>query len=263
MDLVAAILLLLGGVAAGTIGGMLGIGGGVVLMPLLRFGVGLEPAQAAGTCVLAVFFTALGGTWRNRGMGRLHLPSLTPVLVAGVVAVIASSLLFHHIPHREKWLDFGIGVLFLMVSIRMLLEGTGRLDRGISGESADMRLPGSIKGKISIGIIAGVLPGLLGIGTGSVLVPAFTMGLGAPIKTAMVASLACFCINALISASFKAAQGCIEFAIAVPLCAGTLLGAILGASLNRHAGYRILTVLFGLSFTCVSVKFMVTALAWE
>jgi uncharacterized membrane protein YfcA len=75
---ISEILMLFGGgLLAGTLGGLLGIGGGIVLMPMLRFLVGLSPAHAAGTCILAVFFTTLGGSYRHYKQGNVNfsLPS--------------------------------------------------------------------------------------------------------------------------------------------------------------------------------------------
>ncbi len=81
-------LILLGtGLAAGTLGGLLGLGGGIILMPLLRFGFGLSPMYAAGTCVLAVFFTTLGGSYRHYRLGHVKFKPLLPVVAAGVVGV--------------------------------------------------------------------------------------------------------------------------------------------------------------------------------
>ena len=142
----------------------------------------------------------------------------------------------------------------------MILQGISGLGRKRPDEPAGARLPGSAAKKAVIGSAAGVLPGLLGIGTGGILVPAFTLGLKAPIKTAMAASLACFCFNALISASFKAAQGYIDFAVAVPVCIGTLLGASAGAVLNKRFHARVVTLLFGFLFAYVAVKFILSSM---
>ena len=79
-------MLFSGGLLAGALGGLLGIGGGIVLMPLLRFTVGLSPAYAAGTCVVAVFFTTLGGSYRHHRLGHLNLRSIVPIIISGAVA---------------------------------------------------------------------------------------------------------------------------------------------------------------------------------
>ena len=251
------LLLFAGGLAAGALGGLLGIGGGVVLMPLCRFGVGLSPAHAAGTCILAVFFTTLGGSYRHHRQGHIELRSVVPVAVPGVVACAVFSLLFVYLAERARWLDLGIGLVFCAVSARMLADGISGLrgeKREQPGGSSD--LPGTLPSKAAIGVVGGVLPGLLGIGTGGILVPAFAFLLRAPIKTAMAASLTCFCWNAAVSSAFKATQGFVSPEVAWPLCLGTLLGANLGAVLNRRSPSSVVKLLFGAVFACVASKFV-------
>jgi uncharacterized membrane protein YfcA len=142
----------------------------------------------------------------------------------------------------------------------MIVEAVPAAARSRQEPDADGRLPGPLAGKIGVGAAAGALPGLLGIGTGGVLVPAFAFLLRAPVRTATAASLTCFCFNALVSSGFKYAQGFVDVATALPLCAGTLVGANLGALLNRRVRSRIIKLAFGLVFTYVSVKFLVPSL---
>ncbi|MCK4342583.1 MAG: TSUP family transporter, partial [Phycisphaerae bacterium] len=68
--MIEALEILVCGLAAGALGGLLGIGGGIVLIPFLRFYVGLSPVYAAGTCVLAVFCTTLSGSYRHHKLGQ-------------------------------------------------------------------------------------------------------------------------------------------------------------------------------------------------
>ena len=250
--------LLPGGLLAGALGGMLGIGGGIVLMPVLRFGVGLPPALSAGTCILAVFFTTLGGSYRHYQLGHVELRPIIPVIVSGALACGLFSLLFSYLAPRGHWLDLGVGLVFSMISARMIAEGIPGLVKQKTAAATGGAIRGPLPHKIGIGAAAGVLPGLLGIGTGGVLVPAFTFILGAPIKRAMAASLVCFCFNALISATFKAAQGFIDLQVALPICVGTLIGSNLGALLNRRCSSAVVRVLFGLVFACVALKFILS-----
>ena len=244
-----------GGLAAGALGGLLGIGGGIVLMPLLRFVVGLEPATAAGTCVTAVFFTTLGGAYRHLRLGNLRWRPLAPVVAAGVVTTVACSLAFTSMAHHGRCIDLGVAVVFLAVSARMITDAF----RGLRTEEPnDRQLGGPPGAKAAIGAAAGVLPGLLGIGTGALLVPAFTFLLRTPVKVAMAASLACFCVNALVSAGFKAAQGFVDLSVAVPVCAGTAIGANLGALANQRSRAATLKLAFGLLFFGVAAKFFST-----
>jgi uncharacterized membrane protein YfcA len=252
------LLLIGGGLLAGTVGGLLGLGGGIVLMPLLRFGAGLSPAQAAGTCVLAVFFTTLGGSFRFHRRGLIRFDRLGALIVAGAAAAVVSSLAFGSLTARDGWVDLGVGLVFCLVSLRMILEGFG----GLAGRRPeDRRFPpgrGSLAAKVGIGASAGLLPGLLGVGSGGILVPAFTFLLRWPIKIAMGASLVCFCLNALISSAFKLGQGFVDLQVATPVCLGTLCGANLGAVLNGRLGSRVLKLVFGLVFGYVAWKFLVS-----
>lgn len=249
-----------GGLLAGLLGGLLGIGGGVVLMPMLRFVVGLSPAHAAGTCVLAVFFTTLGGTWRHAKLGNISIRSVYPIIISGAAATVMFSFLFLYLSTREQWLDLGMGIVFSLISLRMIAEGIFKLsdqaDKRTSPEMNDSPMQ-----KIAIGFVAGALPGLLGIGTGVILVPAFTYLLAVPIKIAMASSLACFSVNAFISAAFKSWQGFVNLEVALPICLGTLIGANFGARLNKSFSSRILRLAFGLLFLYVSFKF-VLSFAW-
>ncbi len=245
-----------GGLVAGTLGGLLGIGGGVVLMPLLRFVVGLTPARAAGTCILAVFFTTLGGSYRHFRLGHLKIRPIVPVIIAGVVMTAVASLVFPPLASRERYLDLGIGLVLSLVSVRMILEGIPGLIRPGNDEQQRSQINGCLWQKLTIGGSGGILPGLLGIGTGVILVPAFTFILSMPIKTAVASSLTSFCANALVSSCFKFAQGFIDLYVALPICAGTLLGSNLGAILNRRFRSSSVKLMFGLFFSYVSLKFI-------
>ncbi len=252
-------LILLGtGLAAGTLGGLLGLGGGIILMPLLRFGFGLSPMYAAGTCVLAVFFTTLGGSYRHYRLGHVKFKPLLPVVAAGVVCAVTASLIFPHLAAKDRWVDLGIGLVFSLIALRMLFEGISRPVVKRAEPSGAGEIGGPLVAKLGIGAAAGALPGFLGIGTGGILVPAFTFLLKTPIRSAIGASLFCFCLNSLISSIFKMAQGYVDFGLALPICMGTLAGANIGAVLNGRFSSWALKLLFGLVFAYVALKFILS-----
>ena len=250
------IILVISGFFAGMLGGLLGIGGGIVLMPILRFFVGLSPAFASGTCVITVFFTTLGGAFRHYKLGHVNLRSILPVIAAGAVSTIVFSAFFPYLVRKPSWLDFGTGLLFSIISLRMIIEGlTDRTGRK-SKEGLETTMRSSVLAKMGIGALAGALPGLLGIGTGAVLVPAFTLVLGIPIKTAIGSSLTCFCVNAFLSSGFKLFQGYAVIQVALPLCLGALIGSNIGAVLNKRFPSPLLKIIFGLTFLYISFKYI-------
>lgn len=251
-------LIMIIGVLAGMLGGMLGIGGGIVIMPVLRYGLGLPPAVAAGTCIVAVFFTTLGGSYRHFRLGHINFKSILPLITVGAVSTIVFSFGFLYLASRERWIDLGVGIVLAAVSARMILEGLpGRITNRLQGEGKD-GIYGNLGKKAFLGGAAGVLPGLLGIGTGAILVPAFTFLFDASIKVAMGSSLACFAANAFCSSVLKASQGFVSVEVVIPICIGTLIGSNIGATLNRRFPSALLKLIFGLVFTYVSLKFILS-----
>lgn len=226
-------------------------------MPILRFYVGLSPAVAAGTCIVAVFFTTLGGSYRHYKLGHVNIRSILPVIVAGAISSVVFSLVFLYITRKEVLLDLGTGLVFSLISLRMIVEGFRDLFGKKMEETAESKMTGSIRPKLVIGSIAGILPGLLGIGTGAILVPAFALILKAPIKIAIGSSLTCFSVNAFFSSLLKVSQGFIHLPVVLPICLGTLLGSNIGAFLNKRFPSPALKILFGIVFSYVSYQYII------
>lgn len=252
------LLLLMTGMTAGAVGGLLGLGGGIVLIPVLRFGLGLSAPIAAGTTIVAVFFTTVGGALRHHKNGHISWVAIGPVIGAGAVLTLLFSLLFPIFAAHSNWLDLGIGLVLFGVALRMLLERP--LASRSTGPAAVVRPePAHLLRKVAIGGAAGVFPGLLGIGTGAILVPAFRLCLRWPIKLAMGSSLACFAVNALVSSILKGAQGYVDFATALPVGLGAFFGANLGGVLNLRFPSSLLQLLFGVILVYIALKFVLFA----
>jgi uncharacterized membrane protein YfcA len=250
------LLLSFGGITAGTLGGLLGIGGGILIMPLLRFVMGLEPAYAAGTCVVAVFFTTLSGSFKHFKLGHIDFRSILPVIISGLLSTLIFSLLFFYLSNKDIWLDVATGIVFSFVALRMIWEGIAEYLKKRLSTDSEAKIEGTILVKTTIGAVAGILPGLLGIGTGAVLVPAFAFALNAPIKIAIGSSLACFSLNAFASSLLKLSQGFVQINMLIALCLGTLIGARIGATLSGKLNSPFLKVLFGTVFIYVASKYL-------
>jgi len=189
-------------------------------------------------------------------LGHLNLRSIIPITISGAIATAIFSLSFRYLAESGHWLDLGLGLVFSLVSGRMIIEGIpGLLKKKVDPIAGNM-VGGNLPQKFTVGTVAGILPGLLGIGTGAILVPTFSFLSRAHIKTAVAASLTCFCVNAFISSAFKYSQGFVDLNLALPICFGTLIGANIGAVLNKRFPSSALKLIFGLVFTYVSLKFL-------
>ncbi|MBN1225424.1 MAG: sulfite exporter TauE/SafE family protein [Deltaproteobacteria bacterium] len=251
-------LFILTGLMAGFIGGLLGLGGGILLMPVLRFAFDMPVMEAVGITILSVFFVTISGSYYHYKLGHINFPSLTPVIIAGAFSSFLFSFIFNKMMGHTEWIDCAIGLVFLIVSARMIRAGLRKRMGRDAFSRFNNRLPGTIFQKGLIGVFAGAMPGLLGIGTGAILVPIFTFTLKASIKVAIGSSLACFTINALVSAVMKWHQGLIDLSTALPIGLGAVLGAIIGSTVNNRIPSSALKFIFGIIFLYVSSKFILS-----
>lgn len=184
-------LLLLSGLAAGLLAGVLGIGGGVLLVPLL-VGFGYPPVQAVGTSTLAILIIAVGGTLQNLRSGSLRLNS---ILALGLPSVVTAQLgAFCASQVWEPILLFSFGLL-LWVTI-YLVDLRKKLARS---QSRSMLRPKQNLGvaRLVTGSLSGFLAGFFGVGGGVVLVPLQILLVGESMKVAIQTSLGVIVITAL------------------------------------------------------------------
>jgi len=252
------ILYLITGLLAGVVGGLLGTGGCALMMPVIRFGFHFDPAFAVGTTLTAVVFTAGSGAYQHIRMGNVDRKTAWVIGASGVLGVIIGSIVFSYVMPYGELIDLIIGCAFLLVTLRMLYEGS----KGIIGKNplpqplAGGGMPGSSVQKGILGAAIGMLTGIVGLGGGYALVPSFLYLFKAPMKLAIGTSMASFVWMALVGAIFKLYQNVVNIPVAITLGIGALIGAIYGAKLVAKFKPAVLKFLFGLLFLYVSLKYI-------
>lgn len=212
-------MLVLGGLIAGVLSGLLGIGGGTVLVPILLL-AGLEPVQAVATSSLAIVVTASSGTVQNWRMGAVRGDR---ILALGLPAVFSTQLgvrLASGVSPRGLLIAFGL----LMLLNLYLLSLRKRLVRQQEQQLAQDPKP-KLTWQIVTGLMAGVIAGLLGVGGGAIMVPLQMLLLGEPIKRAIQTSLAVVVMTAIASTAGHAANGNVQWMPGLILGFGGLLTA--------------------------------------
>lgn len=244
---------LITGLLAGIVGGLLGTGGCALMMPVIRFGFHFDPAIAVGTTLTAVVFTAAAGALQHWRMGNVDKTTALQVGFSGVGGVIVGSMIFGYIKAYGELIDLIIGIAFIVVSLRMLYEGLlGKSPPPATGQN----MPGTVASKTLLGSSVGFLTGIIGLGGGYALVPAFLYFLRAPMKLAIGTSMAAFVWVALVGSLFKIYQGVVDLPVAVTLGIGAVGGALIGAKLVARIKPNILKSLFGFLFLYVSLKYI-------
>lgn len=212
------------GVVAGVLSGMFGIGGAVVTTPAIRV-LGATAYQAIGSTLPSILPSSISGSLRyNRERfirGRIVL--ITSAF--GAPASVVGSRLSRAVPGNGHWLMIATAVLVGYTAHRTAFPvvrsdgSTGALD-----ELRDDWWMLAI-----IGIAAGALSGLLGIGGGILMVPVFSAWVGLPLKETIATSLACVGIFAIPGTITHAFLNDIDWTFAIALAVGVIPGARLGA----------------------------------
>ncbi|MBV9953430.1 MAG: sulfite exporter TauE/SafE family protein [Acidimicrobiia bacterium] len=245
------VLTLLAGVATGTMSGLFGVGGAVISTPAIR-ALGASATIAVGTTLPSIIPGAASGTARYVREQLIDFRIVTWTAPAGVVAAVVGSRLSKAVPGNGHVLMLMTAALLGFSAWRTYATG-GRDEAGAESDSeaADLALPvrdaGASNGRyLAIGTAAGLLSGLLGVGGGIVMVPAFTQLARVPLKTAIATSLACVAIFAIPGTITHAIQGDIDWRFALLLAVGVIPGARLGAALTVRADSQRLRVVVAL-----------------
>jgi uncharacterized membrane protein YfcA len=260
-DLGIALLMIVGGLAAGVFGSLLGLGGGVLLVPLLTLGFGLPLREAVGVSLVAVIVTssASAGVYLERHVADLRLGmtlelfTASGALVGGLIAFLLS----------EQVLA-GLFTLLLVytafsMSRRREAEPVAAVETAAAiadaPTSASIDLPAGppdrpryVVRHLGWGIVgslfAGLVSALLGIGGGLVKVPVMHLVMGVPLRVATATSNLMIGITAAASAIIYLLRGGIDVYVAGPTAVGVFVGASIGSRTVHRIDVRLLRMLF-------------------
>jgi uncharacterized membrane protein YfcA len=267
------LLMVAGGLVAGVFGSLLGLGGGILIVPLLTLVFGLPLREAVGVSLICVIMTsgASAAVYLERHTANLRLGMVLELFTAAG-AVIGGAVAFLI---DERWLAGLFAVLLVYVAWTMLRSATGRSERPDSGgpEPIDATQPSDqsdadgdvhpesavtfvdrlsrpgyrvrrLRLGAGIGIVAGILSALLGIGGGLVKVPSMHLVMGVPLRVATATSNLMVGITASTSAILYLLRGGIDPYAVGPTAVGVFLGAALGSRTAHRIDLRVVRWLF-------------------
>jgi uncharacterized protein len=237
------------GVGTGVLSGAFGVGGAVLSTPAIRL-LGASAAIAVGTTLPSIVPGAVSGTAQYEPQGLIDWALVAVTVPAGIVAAVLGAELAHVLP--------GAGHPLMILTAVLLLFSAGQLIRDRpdpNGLLTSAEPKGSRRLAITsgIGAAAGLLSGLLGIGGGLVMVPAFRSLMDVPIKRAIATSLVCVGCFAIPGTITHAINDDIDWRFALWLAVGVIPGARLGALLAIKASDHRLRVAFGSFLGVVAV----------
>jgi len=240
-----AVLTVLVGLVAGTLSGLFGVGGGIVMTPGLTVFAGLPPIVAVATPLPVIFPTALVGAFTYHRAGEVDLRAALWISLTGAGASAVGAALTQVVNAR---------LLLLATAALLAWQSVGIL-RGRAREPgvAEREIPAWTLALL--GLVAGLLSGLLGIGGGIIIVPALAGMLRVPLKRALGTSLVAVLVLVIPGTIVHAFLGNIDWAAVLFLVIGSMPGARLGATIALGAKERTLRMLVGSFLGLVAVAY--------
>jgi uncharacterized protein len=247
-------------VAAGTLGSLLGLGGGIIIIPALTLLLKIDIRYAIGASIVSVIATSSGAAIVYVRERLTNLRVAMVLEIGTTLGALTGSYVAGRISGGGLHLIFGIVMAYsALMMFRKRREPPP--DAAISAPWADyLRLHGSyydgaldrevvyrvVRTRLGLGLmyIAGLVSGLLGIGSGALKVPAMDLAMRLPIKVSTATSNFMIGVTAAASAGMYFMRGDIDPFVAAPVAAGVLAGATLGSHLLRRLPGRTIRIIF-------------------
>ncbi len=257
------LLLVSGGGVAGAFGALLGLGGGVLIVPLLTLGFGLPLREAVGASLVCVIVTssAAASVYLERDVANLRLGMTLEMFTAS--AALAGGLVAFALPDRALALMFAALLLYVAAT---MARGRGA-DLAVkpapddpealapapaeapgNGLAASLSGPGYRVRNLGRGVlgslVAGIVSALFGVGGGIVKVPLMNLAMGVPLRVATATSNLMIGVTASAGGLIYLLRGGIDPYVAAPLAVGVFAGASLASRMADRVDLRLLRVLF-------------------
>lgn len=240
------------GVAVGVLSGLLGIGGGVVLVPVLLGLFAMTQKRAQATSLAAITLTALSGAVTYGLAGDVVLVPALLVVAGGFVGTMLGAELVHRLSERTLRIVFA--AVMVAVAVRMALAPS------VEGADELAHLdPLVLLGYLGAGLLMGLLSALIGIGGGIVMVPLLVLGFGFTPHEAQGTSLAAMVPISLLGAWRHARRGYTDWRAGIVLGVGGVVGAPLGALVAQAVPEVWLQRLFAVVLVATAVQLILRA----
>lgn len=264
--LTLTIIVLIGAYAAGLIGSLTGLGGGVVIIPLLSIALHIDIHYAIGASLVSVIATSSGSAaaYVKEGITNMRLGMFLEI--ATTSGAITGAIIAKYLPVHYIAILFGVVLIFS--AITSLIKKTDHIQHKKSYLAKKLKLNGSYPGSDKpvqytvtrvIGgffmmIFAGAMSGLLGIGSGALKVVAMDGIMRIPFKVSTTTSNFMIGVTAAASAVVYMQRGYIDPGLSMPVVIGVLLGAFTGSKILMKAQSDRLRYFFAMIVALLAIQ---------
>lgn len=260
-------LVLLGSLAAGFLGALTGLGGGVIIVPLLSLVFGVNMRYAIGAALVSVIATSSGAAAAYVREGYSNIRVGMFLEIATTIGAICGAFLALHLKTPDIAIIFGVVLIYsAYVSLHehphsMADPGPDRIATWLRMDSSYPTADGletyhvrGVPAGFGLMYVAGVLSGLLGIGSGAVKVLAMDRAMKLPFKVSTTTSNFMIGVTAAASAGIYLSRGYIDPEIAMPVTLGVLTGSLIGARVLAGAKVHVLRLVFSAVIGALAIE---------
>ena len=244
--------LLVVGLGAGTLGSMLGVGGGIIMVPALTF-LNVPPTQAASTSLIAVMATSISSTIEYSRQKRINYGLGLQMAACAVPGGVLGAVLSEYLLQDTFKLYFGI--LLILTGLYILYRNSVLKDRHVKRRSLALQV-----GVFAASFGAGIISSLFGVGGGIIFVPAMLLVLGLTMHRAAPTSQFTLMMTAIAGVFTHSALGHPDYLQAIVLSIGAFVGAQIGARLSRITKDVLLQRLLAAVLMTVAIIFILDGL---
>jgi uncharacterized membrane protein YfcA len=261
------LIVALGSFLAGMLGSLTGLGGGVVIVPLLTLGFGVDMHYAIGASLVSVIATSSGAAAAYLREGYSNMRVGMFLEIATTAGAVSGAFLAGYLSTSAIAIVFGV---VLMYSAYSSMRTLGDPAPGLAPDrlATILKLDGTYPAEtvlrsynvrhvpLGFGLmyVAGVLSGLLGIGSGAVKVLAMDQAMKIPFKVSTTTSNFMIGVTAAASAGIYLRRGYIDPGLAMPVMLGVLAGALVGAKILPGAKVRTLRLVFAAVIGALAIE---------
>lgn len=243
---VLTLIILVGSYLAGLLGSLTGLGGGVVIIPLLTILLGVDIQYAIGASLISVIATSSGSAaaYVKEGITNIRLGMFLEI--ATTAGAMVGALIAVYIP--TNFIAVLFGVILILSAVMSLRKKAQQIHQQKSVLAEKLKLNGTfptptgevaysvrnVGGGFFMMLFAGVISGLLGIGSGALKVLAMDGIMRIPFKVSTTTSNFMIGVTAAASAVVYLQRGYIDPGLSMPVAIGVLLGALTGSKILVH-----------------------------
>lgn len=272
--IIFSLIILAGSFLAGLLGSLTGLGGGVVIIPMLTLLFGVDIHYAIGASLVSVIATSSGAAaaYVKEGISNIRIGMFLEI--ATTAGAVAGAMIAIYAPTHIIAVIFGFVLIFsAAISLKkkneiLIQTNGGKIAKALKMNSSYPTAEGLVNYNVQhvpagffMMIVAGIISGLLGIGSGALKVIAMDHFMKLPFKVSTTTSNFMIGVTAAASAGIYLERGYINPGLAMPVVLGVIAGAFTGSKILVKAETKGLRILFAIVITFLAIQMIYNGMA--